>query len=290
MSDKSVTDTNSDSVVSTVASTKHDEQPKKGNDCIKKSDQKPPTPSKSRVYKQTYRTAWESVPDFKDWLRPVPGQPSRAHCIVCDRSLHAHRLNLLKHTCTLRHVKAAQKKYKQSKEATAEQESKKDKNCRNDELADQLDNGHTSDDEPPSNQSSPEPPAPVYPQPEPQHLFKGDNQQPPISTHVFDTAKGMPVTGLQVSLYKLIDGKWTHLSEMLTNPVGRCEDLINRSDLKPGRFKLHFDVDRYFSLRNQDTIFPFIEVVFDVRSPHDHYHIPLLLSPYGYTTFRGSNA
>lgn len=46
----------------------------------------------------------------------------------------------------------------------------------------------------------------------------------------------------------------------ITNPVGRCEDLINRNDLKPGRFKLHFDTDRYFNLRNQDTIFPFIEV------------------------------
>lgn len=290
MSEKSITSPKNDSVVSTISSTEHNQQPKQSNNLVKKSDHK--SPSKSRVYKQTYRTAWESVPYFKGWLKAVPGEPSRAHCIVCDRSLHAHRLNLLKHTCTLRHIKAARERYNQSKEATNEYETGKDKDSKNEidkieVAADSLDNGNNSDDEINSSQATPEPPAP--PCPKPQSVFKPDSQ-PPISTHVFDTAKGMPITGLQVSLYKLVDGRWTHLNEGLTNPVGRCEDLISRTDLKPGRFKLHFDTDRYFNLRNQDTIFPFIEIVFDVRSPLEHYHIPLLLSPYGYTTYRGSNA
>jgi len=55
-----------------------------------------------------------------------------------------------------------------------------------------------------------------------------------------------------------------------------------------GRYKLHFDVDKYFTLKRIDTMFPFIEIVFDVKKPTTHYHIPLLLSPFGYTTYRGT--
>lgn len=110
----------------------------------------------------------------------------------------------------------------------------------------------------------------------------------PLSTHVLDTARGNPVGGLQVSLYKLIDGRWTHISEGLTNPDGRYTNFIQKADFTAGRYKLHFDVDRYFELRKLESLYPFIEIVFDVKSPQDHYHVPLLLSPFGYTTYRGS--
>lgn len=82
----------------------------------------------------------------------------------------------------------------------------------------------------------------------------------PISTHVLDTSRGMTVPGLQVSLYKLVDGRWTYINEGVTNSDGRFANFIERTDFTPGRYKLHFDVDRYFESRKQDSLYPFIEV------------------------------
>lgn len=132
----------------------------------------------------------------------------------------------------------------------------------------------------------------------------------PISTHVLDTTRGQPIQGLQVSLYKLIEGRWTYINEGNTNVEGRFWHFIERRDFSSGRYKLHYDVDRYFEAKKQDTIYPFVEVkqsqnslnlyllnvlirnlfqiVFDVPSVQDRFHIPLLLSPFGYTTYRGS--
>ncbi|KAG5313667.1 HIUH2 hydrolase, partial [Acromyrmex insinuator] len=109
-----------------------------------------------------------------------------------------------------------------------------------------------------------------------------------ISTYVVDNIKGVPISGLQVSLYKLMDGKWTFLNENSTNAEGHCDDLMEKIKGTIGRYKLHFDVDKYFTLKRIDTMFPFIEIVFDVKKPTTHYHIPLLLSPFGYTTYRGT--
>lgn len=109
-----------------------------------------------------------------------------------------------------------------------------------------------------------------------------------ISTYVVDTIKGIPIGGLQVSLYKLMDGKWTFLNENNTNAEGHCSDLIEKVNGTIGRYKIHFDVDKYFTLKRIDTMFPFVEIVFDVKNPNVHYHIPLLLSPFGYTTYRGT--
>lgn len=75
-----------------------------------------------------------------------------------------------------------------------------------------------------------------------------------------------------------------------TTADGRCADLIDTANhtFTAGRYKLHFDVDKYFILRRIETMYPFIEIVFDVKNPAEHYHVPLLLSPFGYTTYRGS--
>ncbi|XP_077254516.1 uncharacterized protein LOC143893234 isoform X1 [Temnothorax americanus] len=109
-----------------------------------------------------------------------------------------------------------------------------------------------------------------------------------ITTYVVDTIKGIPIGGLQVSLYKLLDGKWTFLNESNTNADGHCSDLVEKLNGTIGRYKIHFDVDKYFTLKRIDTMFPFVEIVFDVKNPNSHYHIPLLLSPFGYTTYRGT--
>ncbi|XP_068085993.1 uncharacterized protein [Anabrus simplex] len=265
----------------------------------------PATPPKTPRYKQCYRSEWESMPDFKGWLRGVPNEPTRAYCTYCDKSLHAHRLSLLKHTCTLKHTKAAQSAFSMQKMAQKGQtpdgkvSPQKPSNHSNanemphedeDEEAvddvDPLDDGASGDSnaaaKPPPNKiakmdvaAPPPPPLPPVP-------------VSPLSTHVLDTAKGNPVGGLQVTLYKLIEGRWTLIHEGFTNPDGRYTEFIERASFVAGRYKLHFDVDRYFELRRQETLYPFIEIVFDVKSPQDHYHIPLLLSPFGYTTYRGS--
>ncbi|XP_012223549.1 uncharacterized protein PF3D7_1120000-like isoform X2 [Linepithema humile] len=109
-----------------------------------------------------------------------------------------------------------------------------------------------------------------------------------ISTYVVDTTKGVPIGGLQVSLYKLLDGKWTFLNESNTAADGHCMDLLEKINSTSGRYKLHFDVDKYFILRKIETMFPFVEIVFDVKNPNSHYHMPLLLSPFGYSTYRGT--
>lgn len=62
---------------------------------------------------------------------------------------------------------------------------------------------------------------------------------------------------------------------------------MKKSQITAGRYKIHFDVDKYFTLRRIETMYPFIEIVFDVKNPTGNYHIPILLSPFSYTTYRG---
>lgn len=86
--------------------------------------------------------------------------------------------------------------------------------------------------------------------------------KPPISTYVIDSTRGVSVIGLQVSLYKLISGRWTYINEGVTNQEGKFNNFLERSNFTVGRYKLHFDVDRYFESRKTDTQFPFIEVIY----------------------------
>ncbi|KAL1130953.1 hypothetical protein AAG570_012194, partial [Ranatra chinensis] len=82
----------------------------------------------------------------------------------------------------------------------------------------------------------------------------------PITTHVLDISKGVPAAGLAVSLYQLIDGRWTIVKDGHTNGDGRCNTLTSAGSIRPGRYKLHFDTDRYFVMHHQATFFPFVEV------------------------------
>jgi len=265
---------------------------------------------KGKYYKQTYRTAWESMPDFKGWLRGVQGEPTRAYCLYCQKTLHAHRLSLLKHTCTIRHQKAAQiHNIRKNKEQMAQpqevilgssgsgnhEEGQGEEAEAIVEYAEMEDGEQDEDDQEHEEVEEEEESIPL--ESLPVQFQKQFRQQivnpmaatkPPISTHVLDTSKGIPVAGLQVSLYKLIEGRWTYINEGITNPDGRFANFLERTDFTPGRYKLHYDVDRFFEARKQDTLYPFIEIVFDCRAPNDHYHVPLLLSPFGYTTYRGT--
>ncbi|RLU16449.1 hypothetical protein DMN91_010517 [Ooceraea biroi] len=109
-----------------------------------------------------------------------------------------------------------------------------------------------------------------------------------ISTYIVDNTKGLPISGLQVGLYKLMDGEWTFLNECNTNMKGLFINPLGKMDCTIGRYKLRFDVDKYFTLRRIETMIPFIEFIFDVKNVNSHYHVLLLLSPFSYTIYGGT--
>ena len=82
----------------------------------------------------------------------------------------------------------------------------------------------------------------------------------PISTHVLDSSRGEAVENCTVSLHKLIDGRWTYLTEAVTSGKGRIEHFICERAFTTGRFKLHFDVEKYHQSKDEGHFFPFIEV------------------------------
>lgn len=111
-----------------------------------------------------------------------------------------------------------------------------------------------------------------------------------ITTHVLDTAQGKPARGVPVTLEVAGDGGvWSLISRSSTDADGRIKNLLpNEATLVAGKYRLVFDTGAYFDAQRIDALYPVVTVTFDVRPPGGHYHIPLLLSPYGYSTYRGS--
>ncbi|XP_058805424.1 uncharacterized protein LOC131672307 [Phymastichus coffea] len=112
-------------------------------------------------------------------------------------------------------------------------------------------------------------------------------KKPIISTNVIETSKGIPVSGLQIILYKLDDGRWKNIHEGYTSANGTYDfSNSSKNNLSVGRYRLHYDVEKYYSLKKVATVYPFIEIVFDVKDPGATYNIPLLMSPFSYSTFK----
>ena len=110
-----------------------------------------------------------------------------------------------------------------------------------------------------------------------------------ISTHILDLARGEPATGIAVQLeFEDASGNWRTLNSMHTDDDGRCAHLLANSQLSPGVYRLRFEVAGYFAKQNLESFYPFVEVTFRVRGGQSNFHIPLLLSPAGYTTYRGT--
>jgi 5-hydroxyisourate hydrolase len=106
-----------------------------------------------------------------------------------------------------------------------------------------------------------------------------------ISTHVLDTALGKPAPGVPVTI-EASDGR--ALGSGTTDADGRVRDLrLRDAPLAAGTYRLRFDVVQYFTDTKRDALYPEIVIVFRVTSD-EHYHIPLLLSPFGYSTYRGT--
>jgi hydroxyisourate hydrolase len=101
-----------------------------------------------------------------------------------------------------------------------------------------------------------------------------------LSTHVLDTDRGEPAAGVPVRLERLVDGGWTEVAAGTTDDDGRLGDFVPAARWGTGRYRLTFATGGVF--------FPEVTVAFTVTSPDRHYHVPLLVSAYAYTTYRGS--
>jgi 5-hydroxyisourate hydrolase len=110
-----------------------------------------------------------------------------------------------------------------------------------------------------------------------------------ISTHVLDTSMGRPAAGVPVWL-EILDGKtWKTIGRAHTDANGRvAQFLATGAQLAAGFYRLNFDAAAYFDARKAEWFFPHVSITFGVGDASQHYHVPLLLSPYGYTTYRGS--
>ncbi len=111
-----------------------------------------------------------------------------------------------------------------------------------------------------------------------------------ISTHVLDTARGRPAAGVPVVLSASADGDaWTVVGRGTTDEDGRVRDLlVDLEQSGPGTYRLRFEVAEYLDRQGGRAFYPRIDVTFEVEDASQHHHVPLLLSPFGYSTYRGS--
>lgn len=111
----------------------------------------------------------------------------------------------------------------------------------------------------------------------------------PLSVHVLNIQNGLPSADVTVTLERQTDGKWEKLNEGVTNEQGRISALYPEGKaLEDGTYRVVFETGEWFAKQNTETFFPEIPVVFTMSKTLDHYHVPLLLSPYGYSTYRGN--
>lgn len=110
-----------------------------------------------------------------------------------------------------------------------------------------------------------------------------------ITTHVLDTSRGRPASGVPVLLENRSEDGWREIARAETDADGRARQLLAPgSPLTAGTWRLTFDVGKYFEAQGVESFYPEAAIVFLVRDPGQHHHVPLLLSPYGYSTYRGS--
>lgn len=109
-----------------------------------------------------------------------------------------------------------------------------------------------------------------------------------LTTHILDTTRGKPAAGITIILYRGENDEWTEIARGITNADGRLPDLLkNQEKLVHCIHKLRFETKDYFDANHVQTFYPYVEIVFDINSD-EHYHVPLLLNPFGYSTYRGS--
>lgn len=108
-----------------------------------------------------------------------------------------------------------------------------------------------------------------------------------VTTHVLDAVTGRPAAGMTVVLEHGGPGGWGAVAEGRTDSAGRV-DRLGPEDLDAGTYRMTFAVGAYFAGRGQDAFYPEVVISFTLADPAAHYHVPLLLSPYAFSTYRGS--
>jgi 5-hydroxyisourate hydrolase len=111
-----------------------------------------------------------------------------------------------------------------------------------------------------------------------------------VSTHVLDTSLGVPGRGMRVTLERVdAHGDGEVIGAGVTDDDGRAKNLVGAGKtLNEGIYRLRFDTAAYFSRDGRESFFPDVSITFRVGAAAQHYHVPILLSPFGYTTYRGS--
>ena len=107
-----------------------------------------------------------------------------------------------------------------------------------------------------------------------------------ITTHVLDTAAGKPAVGMSVVLAVHKGSDWVRVAAGHTDEQGRVTSLSGEGVMGPGVYRLTFDTGTYH--RDRESFFPEVQVIFKMRDAREHVHVPLLVSPFGYTTYRGT--
>ncbi|XP_022046015.1 5-hydroxyisourate hydrolase-like [Acanthochromis polyacanthus] len=112
----------------------------------------------------------------------------------------------------------------------------------------------------------------------------------PLTTHVLNTAMGVPGSNMSLSLHRQdpLTKAWNLITTGITNDDGRCPGLITTQLFTSGVYKLHFETAQYWGSRGEASFYPYVEIVFTINEPGQKYHIPLLLSRFSYSTYRGS--
>ena len=109
-----------------------------------------------------------------------------------------------------------------------------------------------------------------------------------LSTHILDTALGKPAADVPLVLSRQVAGAWAVVGQALTDDDGRCRTLLGDLPLEAGMYRLRFGTAQYFAKQGLTPLYPYVEIVFNVLDPAQHFHIPLLATANGYTTYRGS--
>ncbi len=110
-----------------------------------------------------------------------------------------------------------------------------------------------------------------------------------ITTHILDVSSGTPARGVPVILERQTSSDWEIVGKGATDDDGRLRDLLDaEAILQTGYYRLTFDTETYFAGQHIEGFYPQVTVAFTVRDAAQHYHVPLLLSPFGYSTYRGS--
>ncbi|XP_061737338.1 5-hydroxyisourate hydrolase [Nerophis ophidion] len=112
----------------------------------------------------------------------------------------------------------------------------------------------------------------------------------PLTTHVLNTANGLPGSNMALNLHRLDPSSetWMVITTGTTNSDGRCPGLITQEMFLSGVYKLRFETAPYWDSLGETSFYPYVEIVFTIKDPSQKYHIPLLLSRFSYSTYRGS--